>query len=734
MKKVLTTLLLAIACLGAGAQNQATEERIGDILSQMSLHEKILLLHAQSKFTSPGVPRLGIRQLSMSDGPHGVRAELEWNSWRSARWTNDSIVAFPSLSCLAASWNRELSALYGSAVSEEFAFRGKDVLLGPGVNIARTPLNGRAFEYMGEDPLLAGEMAVPYIIAAQENGIACCLKHFVLNDQETDRFGVNVNVSERALREIYLAPFKMAVDKAHVWSIMGSYNYYKGVHGCQNGWLINDILKDEWQWDGALISDWGGTTDTPQATFGGLDIEMGTYTDGKERESPFGYEDYFLADKLEALVLSGDIPESVVDEKAARVLRLILRTSMNPQKVIGAQCSEAHYEACRRIGEEGIVLLKNEASALPLSLDKCGRILVVGENATRSLTEGGGSSELKTRRDISPLEALQRLGKIDYAQGYYSGNPIYDRQEQLDPSRQEALMQEALSKAREADLVIFVGGLNKNHGQDCENGDRESYDLPFGQNELISRLAEIQNNIIVVTFGGNAYATPWISKVKALLHCWYLGSEAGEALANVLSGKVTPSGKLPVTFARRYEDYPYVKFGERAYPGLRDVPATPNSAGEIPSSQVWYDEGIFVGYRGFEKSRCEAQFPFGYGLSYTTFEYGNASVKTESDSVRVTLEVTNTGAFNGKEIVQVYVSAPGAKRKDMPLKELKAFAKTGLLEPGGRETLSMTIPFSDLTYWNETTHGWKAESGTYIFSIGASSADIRQSIKEKILF
>ena len=699
------------------------EERIKDALSRMTIHEKIQVIHAQSKFTSAGVPRLGIRQLNMDDGPHGVREELGWNSWSNAGWTNDSVVAFPSLTCLASTWNRDLSARYGHALSEEFAFRGKDVLLGPGVNIARTPMNGRAFEYMGEDPCLAGEMVVPYIQAAQKNGVACCLKHWVLNDQEVNRFGTNVIVSERALREIYLEPFRRAVDKSHVWSIMGSYNMYKGIHCCQHDELNNGILKGEWQWDGAIISDWGGTTDTRQAAMGGLDIEMGSFTDGKVKESEFTFDDYYMARPLERLVNEGKIPMSVLDEKAGRVLRLIFRTAMNPKKAIGNQCSEGHYDACRVIGEEGIVLLRNEkakneksaASILPLDLTKYKHILVVGENATRSLTQGGGSSELKTLRDISPLEALRSLCSMDYAQGYTSGRALYDQVDTVDPAESERLKAEALEKARQADLIIYIGGLNKNTKQDCENSDRESYDLSFGQNELISQLAQIQPNIVVVTFGGNAYATPWLQQVKALLHCWYLGSESGTALANVLTGKVNPSGKLPVTFAKRYEDYPYVRFGKEAY--------------QDRSGQVDYKEGIYVGYRGFERDKTQPQFPFGYGLSYTTFQYGQPTAQASSDQVSVEVIVRNTGSVAGKEVAQVYVSAPKNKPMDKPLKELKGFAKTRLLQPGESETLHISIPRSELASWNEATHQWQVDGGTYTLQVGASSADIRGKAK-----
>lgn len=696
------------------------EERVEDALSRMTVHEKIQVLHAQSKFTSAGVPRLGIRQLNMDDGPHGVREELEWNTWNVAKWTNDSIVAFPSLTCLAATWNRDLSALYGNAVSEEFAFRGKDIMLGPGVNIQRTPLNGRAFEYMGEDPYLAGEMAVPYIKAAQQNGVACCLKHFALNNQETDRFKVNVNLSERALREIYLPAFKKAVDEAHVWTIMGSYNLWQGVHCCQNDQLLNEILKKEWGFDGAVVSDWGGVTDTWQAATGGMDIEMGSYTDGKLKESEFTYDDYYLARPFEKLINEGKISMQVLDDKVRRVLRTMFRTSMNPDKVIGSQCSEAHYAACREIGEEGIVLLKNDKikktkkdksaeTLLPLDFTKYKRVLVVGDNATRSLTQGGGSSELKTLYDVSPLEALTSEGlkhgvQVEYVQGYMAGRALYDWVDAVDPALNADLRAVAIEKAKESDLIIFVGGLNKNHKQDCENGDRESYDLSFGQNELISDLAKIQKNIIVVTYGGNPYATPWLAQVPALVHCWYLGSESGTALANVLTGKVNPSGKLPVTFARRYEDYPYVQYGAEAYPGDEN-------------KQLNYKEDIYVGYRHFTTHRVQPQFPFGFGLSYTTFRYGKPVVSGN----QVSVDITNIGNVTGKEVVQLYIGKEKAK-EDRPVKELKAFEKI-MLQPGETKTVTFNVKRDDLAYFSQIENKWVVEPGRYRVFVGSSSAD-----------
>lgn len=722
-KKIVLAMVMAASALTMSAQKAKPlyldttaplEQRVQDALKRMTVHEKIQVLHAQSKFTSAGVPRLGIRQLNMDDGPHGVREELEWNSWAPAKWTNDSIVAFPSLTCLAATWNPDLSAAYGNAVSEEFAFRYKDIMLGPGVNIARTPLNGRAFEYMGEDPYLAGRMVVPYIQKAQANGVACCLKHFALNNQEIDRFAVDVKISERALREIYLPAFERAVKEAGVWTIMGSYNLWQGVHCCQNDTLLNGILKGEWGFDGAVVSDWGGVTDTWQAATGGMDIEMGSFTDGKLKESEFTYDDYYLARPFEKLINEGKIPMKVLDDKVARVLRTMFRTAMNPNKAIGSQCSEEHYDVCRQIGEEGIVLLKNSNNMLPLDANRYGKILVVGENATRSLTQGGGSSELKTLRDVSPLDALRALygDKIDYAQGYSSGRALYDHVDPVAPELLAQLKAEALEKAKAADLIIFIGGLNKNNKQDCENSDRESYDLSFGQNGLIGELAAIQKNIMVVTFGGNAYATPWLDRVQALVHCWYLGSESGNALANVLTGKVCPSGKLPVTFAKKQNDYPSLQYGQIGYPG--------------DGKTVEYKEGIYVGYRHFDTKGVKTQFPFGFGLSYTTFKYGKPQIAANGDAWTVSVDVTNTGRCEGKEIVQLYVGDEKCS-VDRPKKELKNFAKVSL-KPGETKTVSMDITTQDLKFWDEATHAWKAEPGKFKAYVCASAEDVRGTV------
>lgn len=719
--------------------NNITAQSLTNRLSELTTHEKVGLLHAQSKFTSAGVPRLGIPQLNMDDGPHGVREELEWNTWSPAHQTNDSCTAFPSLTCLAATWNRELSSVYGKNVSEEFAYRGKNVMLGPGVTMARHPLCGRNFEYMGEDPYLAGEMVVPYIVAAQNNGVACCIKHFFLNNQEQWRFGVNVVVSERAVEEIYLPAFEKAVKKGHVWSIMPSYNKWLNTWNCENDSLLNGILKKRWGFDGCTISDWGGTHTTMGAAFGGLDIEMGTDTNGKTIDSSLGYNTYRLANPFENLINEGKIPMSILNDKATRVLRLIERSALNPKRVIGSMCSEAHYAACQQIGEEGIVLLKNVKAMLPLTQEKAQgkHILVVGDNATRNMSYGGGSSELKTKMDISPLEGLKAVygADIEYAQGYYAGRSLYNHVDKVPESLQDSLYADAIEKAKKADIIIFVGGLNKNHHQDCEDGDRLSYNLDFGQDRLIAELSKIQKNIIVVTYGGNAFATPWSDKVAAMLHCWYLGSMSGTTLANVLSGKVNPSGKLPVTFAKRQADYACFQNGEKGYPGIvAEKSEGPTWGGE--GKTVYYDEGIYIGYRHFTTKKVTPAFPFGFGLSYTTFAYGKASMSTSAEfnldacrlnpaNITISVPVTNTGKVEGKEIVQLYIS-PVKSSVDRPLRELKGFDKISL-QPGETKTVTLTLTTDDLRYFDQTTHQWTLAPGAYRILVGASSEDMRAS-------
>ncbi len=697
------------------------EERVEDALSRMTLEEKVALCHAQSKFSSPGVPRLGIPEIWMSDGPHGVRAEINWNDWGYSNWTNDAITAFPALTALAATWNPEMSAIYGKNVGEEARYREKDVLLGPGVNIYRTPLNGRNFEYMGEDPYLAGEMVVPYVQELQKNGVAACVKHFALNNQEKWRGSINVKLSDRALYEIYLPAFKRAVEDGKAWSIMGAYNQVWDEHCCHNQRLLNDILRGEWGFDGAVITDWGGAHDTKQAALNGLDIEMGSYTNGLTSESEFGYNDYYLADPFIEMIRKGEVPESVADDKARNILRLIFRTAMNTDKPFGSIVSEEHYAAAKQIGDEAIVLLKNNG-ILPLEPGKYKNILVVGENAVRPLNLGGGSSELKTKDMFSPLDAIRKVygDGVRYAEGYRTGRSLYDKEELIPAEILDSLRREAVAMAKDADVVIYIGGLNKNGFQDCESTDRREYNLPWGQDTIIEELVAANPNLIVANVTGNAYAMPWLDKVPAVMQSWYLGTMIGPSMADVISGKVNPSGKLPFSFPKRLEDNGAHHYGEVSYPGVK--------TGKYPQQE--YLEDILVGYRWHDTKKIPALFPFGHGLSYTTFEYGKATASATEMSadgkITVTVPVTNTGKVEGKEIVQLYIQDEKSSLP-RPLKELKGFRKISLA-PGETADVTFTITPDDLKFFDDSKHEWIAEPGKFKALVGASSTDIRSSL------
>ncbi|WP_461636809.1 beta-glucosidase family protein [Labilibaculum euxinus] len=722
MKKILLYIGLTLGVMtNVNAQSDAkTEKKIDKIINQLTLKEKVAMCHAQSKFSSPGIPRLGIPELWMSDGPHGVRGEINWDDWGYANWTNDSITAFPALTCLAATFNPELSHEYGVAIGEEARFRKKDVLLGPGVNIYRTPLNGRNFEYMGEDPYLASVMVVPYIKGVQENGVAACVKHYALNNQEEWRGHINVNLSDRALYEIYLPAFKAAVEKGHVWSIMGAYNQVRGEHCCHSDLLLNKILKGKWNFDGAVITDWGGTHDTKQAAFNGLDIEMGTWTNGLTASAKFAYDNYFLADPFLKLIQDGEIDESVVDDKVRRILRLMYRTNMNLNRSLGRMNNVEHTQAARKVAADGIVLLKNKNGFFPINPDTNIKIAVIGENATRSMTVGGGSSELKAKYEISPLEGIKNRFKnatILHSIGYASGPSAYGREI---PSKLNAdsLVKAAVNVASKADVVLFIGGLNKNHFQDCEGGDRKHFELPFGQNELIDKLLKVNSNLGLVLVSGNAVEMPWLSQVKGLMQSWYNGSEAGNALADVISGDVNPSGKLPFSYPVKLNDNAAHYFGELSYPG--------------DSINQYYKEDILVGYRWHDTKKIKPLFAFGYGLSYTDFKISDLNtdkqIYSKGDKIKVSCMLANTGKIKGSEVVQVYIGKPKSK-VDRALKELKGFKKVSL-DPGKEEQVEIEISVDDLAFYDESISGWNLEKGTYIIYIGNSSDNIIQ--KQKI--
>lgn len=735
MKKAILTLFAIIGFYSISLpqetpiyldDNQPLEARVQDALSRMTLEEKVALCHAHGKFSSAGVPRLGIPSLWWSDGPHGVRMEINWNDWGHSNQSTDSITAFPALTCLAATWNPEMSSIYGKALGEEALYRGKDVMLGPGVNIYRTPLNGRNFEYMGEDPYLASVMVVPYVQSLQDNGVAACVKHFALNDQEKWRGHINVDVSDRALREIYLPAFKAAAD-AGAWSFMGAYNKYNGEHLCHNDYLLNKVLKDEWNWDGVVVSDWGGVHSTEGAAFGGLDVEMGSYTNGLTSEMRgFSWSDYNLANPYLIKLKNGEIPMSTLDDKASRILRLIFRTAMNRKKPYGSVNTPEHIAAARMIGDEGIVLLKNNPIGnqrlLPIDPSKYNKILVVGENATRSLTVGGGSSELRAKNEVSPLNALMATygDKIMYTPGYISGRSMYGHADKISQSMEDSLRNEAVNLAKNADLIIYVGGLNKNHNQDCEGGDRLQYNLPFGQDLLITELLKVQPKMIMVNISGNAIEMPWEKDVPAILQAWYLGSEVGNAITDIMTGEVNPSGKLPFSFPVKLEDCGAHAFDYMSYPG--------------DSINVVYKEDILVGYRWHDTKKIPAKYPFGHGISYTDFNYGKAqsSVKeiSNGESFVITIPVTNSGEKEGKEVVQLYI---GDDKSSVlrPVKELKGFQKISL-KPGETKTVTFTIKPEDLEFYDEKKETWISEPGDFTAYIGSSSTDIRQKVPFKL--
>ena len=723
-------------------ETKPIEQRVEDALQRMTLDEKIAVIHAQSKFSAAGVKRLGIPDMWTDDGPHGVRPDVLWDEWVQAGQTNDSCVAFPALTCLAATWNPQMARLYGESLGEEALYRDKDMILGPGVNILRTPLNGRNFEYMGEDPFLASRMVAPYVQGLQSKGISSCVKHYALNNDETYRHQVNVKVSDRALHEIYLPAFKAAVQEGKAWAIMGAYNLYNNQHNCHNEILLNNILKRDWAFDGVVVSDWGGAHNMDEAIRNGLDMEFGTWTDGLTMGATNAYDNYYLSLSYKKAIQNGTYTERELNDKVRRVLRLHFRTTMNRQRPYGALCSDAHYEAARKIGTEGIVLLKNSPSSpkgesiLPLTAEKLSgsSILVVGENAIKPMTVGGGSSSLKVQYEISPLEGLRRQlvklqssCKVDFARGYVGDTTSFYNNVKMNvdltESRQpQELIAEAVEKAKGADYVIVFGGLNKSNHQDCEGTDREVYGLPYGQDQLIEALSKVNNRLVFVNISGNPVAMPWRKQVAAIVQGWYIGSEAGNALADVILGRVNPSGKLPFTWYDALEDC--------AAHALNTYPGTWRSDGSKVIDEE-YKEGIYVGYRWTDRQKKRPAYAFGHGLSYTTFELSKAVADKKemslSDNISFTVQVKNIGTMAGAEVVQLYVSDKKAS-VDRPLKELKAFQKV-FLQPGESKEVRLTIGKDALSFYDEATASWKAEAGQFEALIGTASDQISSRVK-----
>lgn len=684
---------------------QPVERRVEDLLSRLTLEEKIALLHADSKFTTAGIPRLGIPRRWMSDGPHGVREDVGPDTWEPAGRTDDFSTYLPTLIGVAATWNPEDARAMGQVIGEEARKRGKDVMLGPGINIQRTPLNGRTFEYMGEDPYLTGRLAVEYIHGVQSQNVASCVKHFAVNNQETERNSVSVEVDERALREIYLPAFKAAVEEGGAFAVMGAYNQLRGQHCCQNDYLLNKILKGEWNFQGIVVSDWNGTHDTDEAVYNGLDCEMGTQVNA--------YSQYYLASAFLRGVRDGKYPVTLLDDKVRRNLRVMIETHVLDTREEGSINTKEHQEVARRIAEEGIVLLKNDGGVLPLDERKIRTLAVIGANAVIKQAHGGESSAIKAFYEIPPLEGiLKRAGgamNVVYSEGYRLG---------ASDAEAAVLADRAVEAAKGADAVVFVGGLNHQHGFDSEGTDRKDLKLPSGQDELIQRIVAANGKAAVVLISGSPVEMPWVGKVPAIVEAWYPGMEGGNAVARVLFGDVNPSGKLPCTFPKRLEDSPAHADGDvNAYPGKGGV--------------VKYGEGLLVGYRWFDTKKIEPLFAFGHGLSYTTFGYSGLSIANgEEGKVTVGVDVANTGDREGAEVVQVYVhqERPALPR---PEKELKGFKRV-MLKAGEKKRVEVVLDRGAFSYYDPGKAGWVAERGKYTVMVGSSSRDIR-AIGEVVL-
>jgi beta-glucosidase len=729
-RQFVPSTILALTMVGAGAQehplytdnNQPIEARINDLLPRLTLEEKVSLVHADSNFSTAGVPRLGIPKLWMDDGPLGVREEVG-ERFKILGHADDFATAMPATLGLAATWNPDLATAYGTVIGQEARQRGKNIMLGPSLNIQRTPLCGRNFEYMGEDPFLTSKMAVGYIKGEQAQGISPCAKHFAANNQEYERSSINEIIDERTLREIYLPAFHAAVQDAGVLTVMGAYNLINGQHCCENEHLLNEILKGDWGFKGLVISDWSGVHHTDLAALNGLDIEMGSHQP---------YESNYLANPFLAGLKSGQFPMSVLDDKVRRHLYVMFKLNLihDPSET-NALASAApqiplstkeHQEISRRVAEESFVLLKNN-DLLPLNPAQIKTVAIIGANANAQFAHGGGSATIKAPYEITALEGISnRLGnsvKIIYAQGYNppagSGRVDYNTNgAETIPAYDADLAADAVAAAKSADVVIYIGGLNHQGGYDTEGADRKDLKLPAGQDELLKKIVKANPKTVVVLNGGGAVEmdNDWLSRAPALLYAWYPGLEGGNALARVLFGDVNPSGKLPCTFPKKLADTPASAFGPSAYPGTNGV--------------VIYKECLLVGYRWYDAKDIQPLFPFGYGLSYTRFKYSNLNLVQNSeakDSVTVEFELANTGKRAGAEVAEIYVQ-PVNPSVFRPVKELKGFKKV-FLQPGEKQKVSVTLDQSAFAYYDVNQKGWVAEKGEYKILVGSSSRDIR---------
>ena len=727
MKKIIGVIACGLFLNAAAASSQVTdkekvqmEKRIEKLIKKMTLEEKVGLLHGNSKFYVAGVERLGIPEWSLSDGPHGVRAEINRHDWAYAGWTNDSASYFPTGTAFAAAWNPELAYRRGEVLGEEARWRKKDVLLGPGVNIIRSPLCGRNFEYMSEDPYMNSVLAVAYIKGLQSRDVACSVKHFAVNNQETNRTTVDVECSERALREIYLPAFKAAVQEGGALTVMAAYNKFRGEFCAENNYLVRKILRNEWGFDGVYVTDWGAAHSTVPSMEAGLDLEMGTLIDK--------YEDWYYANPLIEAVKSGKVPMSLVDEKVGDVLRVMIKTNvLDPKKRFGpgSMNTKEHHQATYDAAAEAIVLLKNQNNLLPLDFSSIKSLAVIGDNATRKHSNGGLSSEIKAVYEVTPLGALRAKwgDKVDirFAQGYEKLSTFVEGSNNGQSSgtfssktqESDALLKEAVEVARTSDVALLVCGLN--HDYDTESFDRLNMDIPYGQVELIQEVVKANPRTIVVMIAGSPLNMAAVDICSpAIVWAWFNGMEGGNALVDVLSGKVNPSGKMPFTTPVSLDQSPAHALGN--FPG-RDL-------------KVNYEEDILVGYRWFDTKGLPVVYPFGYGLSYTTFNYSNLNTdkKTydQADTIQATFTLTNTGDREGAEVAQLYVSDPVCSVM-RPVKELKGFKKV-FLKPGESRRITLDIPVSSLAFYSEAQSQFVVEPGEFILQLGASTSDIKQKI------
>ena len=725
---VLSAVCLVSALVWGQSRLLSHETEIDNIIKSMTLEEKINMLHGKNMFSSAGVPRLGIADVEYADGPFGIREEMEPHSWNSANLTTDSATFFPTGSALAATWSTEWAYAYGRGMSREAKLRGKDMILGPAINIQRIPTGGRTYEYLSEDPILSGMLAVAYTKGSQDDGTAVCLKHYALNNQEDYRGFVDVRISDRAMHEIYLRPFEMAVHEADAWGVMAAYNKVNGRWCSENEALLTTILRQQWGFPGMVISDWGGVHSTVDAVTAGMNVEM----PGSR----------FMGQALLDSVKAGKVSEAVINQRVREILRIrltvtpIAKDIANSKPVGNVEEMTTALEVARR----SIVLLKNE-QLLPIDTKHIRHIAVIGENAMMKMALGGVGAGVKTRCEITPLEGLQAIlgnqTKITYEPGYKS----FDREsrnQHLSPIQpaDRQLMAQAVKAAQAADLVIFFAGDNRE--VETEGSDRKAITLPSGQDELAAALAKVNKRLVTVIVSGGPVDISTVNEVSgALVASWFNGSMGGQALAEVLTGKISPSGKLPMTWPKKLEDVPAYATGtypqniENNTQGDIFVDLTRNRSNERLQQLIAdYAEQDLVGYRWYDEKQVVPAYPFGHGLSYATFEYSDLNVKPTAEGFDVSFKLTNTSNCDAEEVAQVYVSRPASHIK-RPVKELKGFRRIAL-KAGECQTVNIAIRRTDLCHWDEASQTWMYEPGSINFLIGGSS-DKLPLIKEGLM-